>query len=193
MFFRRKKNKIEDLIPKLELLDLSKFLEVDGLSGRIGPDKLRYSDRKPVSCMNFAEAQLFTRELSKDGVRVRLPTLREDYTAFKNLDEKYRETVFSLPPEWMAEYADGSFLMVNPEVRKVDLSREYEFHGPLRILSSFRFREGNIHWLGINRDKYERAAVVRSYSYNKDKKIYAIGMVPPLSRDCIGIRLFAEE
>jgi len=195
MFFRRK-NKIEDLVYKLEPLDVDKFLEVKSLSGRIAPDKLRYSNGRPVSCLNFAETQLLTRELSNNGIKVRLPTLEEDYTAFKNLDENYKETVFTSPFEWKAEYLDGSFLMTNPEVRKVNLPREYDFHGPLRIINfSLYSKKFNnpIQWLGINEDKYDRAALVRGYSFIKDRKTYAVAMTPPLSRDCIGIRLFAEE
>jgi hypothetical protein len=195
MFFRRK-NKIKDLISKLEPLDLDEFLEVKGLSGRISPDKLRYPDGIPVTCLNFVETQLLTRELSNNGVKIRLPTLREDYIAFKNLDDKYRENALSSPFEWKAEYLEASFLMTNPEVRKVNLPREYDFHGPLRIINfSLYSKKFNnpIQWLGINEDKYDRAALVRGYFPNKDKMVYAAGMTPPLSRDCIGIRLFAEE
>ena len=194
MFFRQK-NRIEDLASKLESLNLDSFLEVEGLSGRIAPDKLRYNDRIPVTCLNFAEAQLLTRKLS-NGVKLRLSTLREDYTAFKNLDNEYRKNALSSPPEWKAEYLDGSFLMVDPDVRKVNLSREYDFSGELRnvnFLSQSKEFDSPIQWLGINRDKYDRAAIVRCYSFNENRRTYAAAMLPPLSRECVGLRLFVEE
>ncbi|MFH0929598.1 MAG: hypothetical protein V1818_04610 [Candidatus Aenigmatarchaeota archaeon] len=192
MFFR--KSKIEKTISKLEPLDFDKFLKVDGLDGRIAPDKLRYFDGFAVTCLNYAEAQLLTKKLSNNGTKIRLPTLREDYMAFRNLDDKFRRIALSFPFEWKAEYLDGSFLMTNPEVRKVDNKREYDFQGPLRILNSLPQRNnGNMHWLGINRDQHDRAAIVRGYSFDKDSKVYAAYMTPPLSSDCIGIRLFMEE
>jgi hypothetical protein len=192
MFFR--KSKMKKIISKLEPLNLDSFLKVKGLSGRVAPDRLRYADGVPVTCLNFAEAQLLTRILS-NGFKVRLPTMKEDYTAFRNLDKEYRKNVLSIP-EWKAEYLDGSFLMIDPDVRKVDLPRGYDFNGELRIVSSYSSpkESGNpISWFGVSRDKYDRAALVRTCSYNKDEKTYAAGMVPPLSRECIGIRLFAEE
>jgi hypothetical protein len=193
MFFR--KSKIEKIISNLEPLNLDSFLEVEGLSGRIAPDRLRYTDRVPVTCLNFAEAQMLTRKLS-NGFKVRLPTLSEDYIAFKTLDSKYKENVLSSVPEWKANYLDGSFLMIDPEVRKVNLPREYDFNGELRIVSFYSQPKefGNpISWFGITRDKYDRAALVRTCSYSKDDKTYAAGMLPPLSRECIGLRLFVEE
>ena len=194
MFFRRK-DKIKDLTHKIEPLNLDSFLEVKGLSGRIAPDRLRYPDGTLETSLNFPQAQLLTRQLS-NAVKLRLPTLKEDYTAFKNLDEKYRENVLSSVPEWKAEYLDGSFLMVDPEVRKVNFPREYDFNGELRIVSitsSPRGSNNPIKWFGISRDRYDRAALVRTCSYSKNEKNYAAGMVPPLSRGCIGLRLFAEE
>jgi hypothetical protein len=193
MFFR--KDGIEKIIKKLEPLDSDKFLEVEGLSGRIALDKLRYKNGTPVSCLNYAESQLLTRLLSNDGVKVRLPTLKEDYTAFKNLDDNFRETVLSQPFEWKAEYLDGSFLMVNPEVRKVNLPREYEFQGPLRILSrsSSISTSNDIHILGFEKDRHDRSALVRGYTFDRDKKNYAVAMTRPLSRECIGLRLFMGE
>jgi hypothetical protein len=193
MFFR--KNKIEKIISNLEPLNLDSFLEVEGLSGRIAPDKLRYSNGKYVSCVNFAEAQLLTRELS-NGFKIRLPTLREDYIAFSNLDDGYRENVLSSPPEWKSELLDGSFLLVDPEVRRVDNGREYDFHGAVRTID-FPFHsktfDSPIQWLGISKDRYDRSAVVRTHSYNNWGNVYAACMVPPLSRDCIGLRLFSDE
>lgn len=193
MFFR--KNGIEKIVKKLEPLDSDKFLEVEGLSGRIASDKLRYMDGVPVSCLNYAESQLLTRLLSNDGVKVRLPTLREDYTAFKNLDNVYKETVLSQPFEWKAEYLDGSFLMTNPDVRKVDLPREYEFQGPLRIVSSSSLSSlsNGVEIFGFEKDRHERSALVRGYVFDKEEKVYAVGMTRPLSKECIGLRLFMEE
>jgi hypothetical protein len=193
MFFR--KSKIEKIISKLEPLNLDSFLKVKGLSGLIAPDRLRYTDGVPLTSLNFAEVQMLTREMS-NGFKVRLPTLQEDYTAFKNLDAKYRENVLSSVSEWKAEYLDGSFLMVDPEVRRVDLPRGYDFNGELRIVSSYsspRESSNPISWFGVSRDRYGRAALVRSCSYSKDEKTYAAGMIPPLSKECIGIRLFMEE
>ena len=193
MFFR--KNGIDKIIKKLEPLDFDKFLKADGLSGRIASDKLRYNDGMPVSCLNYAESQLLTQVLSNDGVKVRLPTLKEDYTAFKNLDDKYKETVLTQPFEWKAEYLDGSFLMVNPSVRKVNLPREYEFEGPLRIVEHSIFNNGSngIRSFGFEKDRHDRSALVRGYVFDKDEKLYAVGMTRPLSNECIGLRLFIEE
>jgi hypothetical protein len=193
MFFR--KNGIEKIIKKLEPINTDNFLKVDGLSGRIASDKLRYKDGTVVSCLNYAESQLLTRVLSNEGVKVRLPTLKEDYTAFRNLDGEFRESVLSQPFEWKAEYLDGSFLMVNPDVRKVDLSREYEFEGPLRIIEYSIFNNGSngIRTLGFEKDRHERSALVRGYIFDKDEKAYAVGMTRPLSKECIGLRLFIEE
>ena len=191
MFFR--KDLMEKLIPKLEPIDFDKFLRVDGLSGRMGPDKLRYKDGTVVSCLNYAEAQILTRKLS-NGIKVRLPTLKEDYQAFRNLDDRFRETVLSQPFEWKAEYLDGSFLMINPDVRKTDLPREYEFYGPMKILNSqMKNSPSDIHMLGFEKDRHDRSATVRGYVYDKDEKLYAVGMTRPLSKECIGLRLFIEE
>ncbi|MFH1473326.1 MAG: hypothetical protein ABIE55_00370 [Candidatus Aenigmatarchaeota archaeon] len=198
--FLRRKSRLEELLSRIEPLKTESFLEVKGLSGRIAPDKLRYSNGNYVSCVSFPEAQLLTRELS-NGIKVRLPSLEEDYMAFKRLDDKYKETVLSSPPEWKAEYVDGSFMMINPEVRKVDMPREYEFFIPSHPSSGIGFviynlfedfRE-NIQWLGLNRDKYDRAAVVRTKNYENGGDIYAACMTPPLSKDMIGLRLLAEE
>lgn len=193
MFFR--KSRIEKIVTKLEQIDFDKFLKADGLSGRIASDKLRYNDGMPVSCLNYAESQLLTQVLSNDGVKVRLPTLKEDYTAFKNLDDKYKETVLTQPFEWKAEYLDGSFLMVNPSVRKVNLPREYEFEGPLRIVEHSIFNNGSngIRSFGFEKDRHDRSALVRGYVFDKDEKLYAVGMTRPLSNECIGLRLFIEE
>ena len=192
MFF--KKNPIDRLVSKLEPLDFDKFLKVNGLHGRIAPDKLRYPDGTLVSCLNYAESQMLTRKLS-NGVKVRLPTIKEDYEAFKNLDDKFRETVLSQPFEWKAEYLDGSFLMVNPDVRKVNLPREYEFCGPVRIVeySAIKNNSSDIRWLGFEKDRHDRSALVRGYVFDKNGKNYAVGMTRPLSNECIGLRLFIEE
>ncbi len=190
----RRKDRIKDLIHRMESLNLDSFLEVEGLSGRIAPDKLRYSNGNYVTCVSFAETQLLTRELS-NGVNVRLPTLREDYIAFSVLDNGYKENVLSSPPEWKNELLDGSFLITNPDVRKVDNGREYDFSGKIRTVDfpfhSKRF-DSPIQWLGISKDMHGRAALVRTNSYYEGN-VYAACMVPPLSRDYIGIRLFKEE
>jgi len=192
MFFR--KNLIEKVISKLEPLDFDRFLEVDGLSGMIASDKLRYLDGIPVSCLSYAEVQILTRKLSK-SFKVRLPTLGEDYEAFRSLDEEFRKTVLSQPFEWKADYLDGSFLMKDPNVRKINLPRQYEFEGELRIVPisyESKFIE-SIDWFGVSRDAYGRAAAVRGYSFDKNGKRYSAGMVSPLSKECIGLRLFIEE
>lgn len=192
--FLRRKSRLEDLMSRIEPLNLDSFLEVEGLSGRIAPDKLRYSDGNYVSCVSFADAQMLTRELS-NGVKVRLPTLREDYIAFSVLDSNYREKVLSSPPEWKSELLDGSFLITDPEVRKANNGREYDFSGAIRTID-FPFHsktfDSPIQWLGISRDRYDRSAVVRTNSYYEGS-VYAACMVPPLSRDSIGMRLFVEE
>lgn len=191
MFFR--KSRLEKTLSRLEPLDFEKFLKVDGLSGRIASDKLRYKDGAAVSCLNYAESQLLTRALSDGGVKIRLPTLREDYLAFRNLDDKYRRTALAFPFEWKAEYLDGSFLLTNPEVEKVGNGRQYDFHGDFLILGKLPTEGRKVKWLGINRDQHDRAAIVRGYSFDKDDRVYAAYMTPPLSSDCIGIRLFMEE
>ncbi|MBN2202908.1 MAG: hypothetical protein JW700_01875 [Candidatus Aenigmarchaeota archaeon] len=191
MFFR--KSRLESTLSKLEPLDLDGFLEVEGLKGKIASDKLRYKDGTAVSCLNYAQAQLLTKKLSNNSSKVRLPTLREDFFAFRNLDESYRNSVFSCPFEWKAEYLDGSFLITNPDVEKVRNQRQYDFRGDFRILGNLPKEGRQVKWLGIKRDHYDRAAIVRGYDYDKNGKVYAAYMMPPLSNDCIGIRLFLEE
>ena len=167
------------------------FLEIPGLNCRIDSDKLKSKDGDNVS-LDFAEAHLLIRELNKDnGIRMRLPTLKEDYHAFKKLNNRYRETLCS--PEWKAEYLDGSFLMSNPEIRIANNPRRYEFLGEFTALvetSKYcKFKENeNTCWLGISTDNYDRAALFSEFNGKK----YSMGAVPPLS-NCYGIRVVIDK
>jgi hypothetical protein len=204
MFFKTKKiqDEVKDIVPKLQPLNLDEFIEVQELYGfHIAPHKLLYSNGGVVHT-DFVKAQLLTRELSKDyGIKLRLPTLKEDYIAFKNCRNKIKN---SSTFEWKAQLLDGSFMMRDPDVRSVNLSRKYDFNGTLTIIEPSRhpgkFNDfsglptiknigdnGNGYWLGVSEDKYGRAAVI-SNSCNG----YCAGAIPPLS-DCLGIRLLIDE
>ena len=95
--------------------------------------------------------------------------------------------------EWRSEFIDGSFLMVNPDVRLVNNPRRYDFFSNNMSLVRATNREiknnGNLCWIGISRDEYDRAAFVSNF----DKEKYLIGAVPPLSKDYLGIRLLIDE
>jgi len=188
MFFRKCiHEKISDIAAKVRINE-NEFLEIPDLNCRIASDKLKYNGR-PLS-LDFAEAQLLTRELSKDyGINIRLPTLKEDFTAFQKLNNR-KETYSS---EWKAEYLDGSFLMVNPEVRVVNHPRKYDFQSPFTIIETSRYScfkgNGNLCWFGISKDKYDRAAFMSNFN-NKE---YSAGAIPPISKDYLGIRLLIDE
>lgn len=187
MFFRKcVHEKISDIATNVRISE-NEFLEIPDLNCRIASDKLKYNGT-PIS-LDFAEAQLLTRELSKDyGINIRLPTLKEDFTAFQKLNR--RETYSS---EWKAEFLDGSFLMVNPEVRVVNHPRRYEFQSPFTIIETSKYScfkgNGNLCWFGISKDKYDRAAFMSNFN----NKNYSAGAIPPISKDYLGIRLLIDE
>ena len=170
MFFRKSVHeKISDLATKVRINE-DEFIEIPELNCKIASDKLKYNDGRTLS-LDFAEAQLLTRELSKDyGINIRLPTLKEDYTIFQKLSNRYKET--SYLSEWKAELLDGSFLMINPEVRVVNHPRKYDFSSPITIIETSRYSSvksnGNLCWLGISKDKYDRAA----FTSNSGEKRY---------------------
>ena len=94
--------------------------------------------------------------------------------------------------EWRSEFIDGSFLMIDPEVRIVNNQRKYDFFSKdVSLVKVGREPKdnGNLCWIGISRDEYDRAAFVSNF----DKEKYLIGAVPPLSKDYLGIRLLIDE
>lgn len=88
---------------------------------------------------------------------------------------------------------DGSFLMVNPEVRVVKHPRRYDFQSPFTLVETSRYSRfkdnGSLCWLGILRDQYDRAAFTSSFNGEK----YLVGAVPPLSMDCSNARLLIDK
>jgi hypothetical protein len=189
MFFRKcVHERIDDIAAKVRV-NPDGFLEIPDLNCKMASDNL-YVDGRPLS-LDFAEAQLLTRKLSKDySANIRLPTLKEDYTAFQKLNKR-KETRYY---EWKAEYLDGSFLMVNPDVRSVSNPRRYDFCSNNTSLveisgCSRPKNNGDMFWIGISRDEYDRAAFVSSF----DEKSYCVGAIPPLSKDCLGFRLLIDE
>ena len=188
MFFRKcVHERIDDIAAKVRV-NPDEFLEVPDLNCKMASDNL-YVDGRPLG-LDFAEAQLLTRKLSKDyGANIRLPTLEEDYTAFQKLNKR-KETRYY---EWKAEYLDGSFLMVNPEVRVVKHPRKYDFQSAFTIVETPRYSgfkdNGNLCWLGISKDQYDRAA----FTSNFNEKKYLVGAIPPLSNDCLNVRLLIDE
>lgn len=186
MFFRKCVHKKVSEIAANVRIDENSFSEIPGFDCKIAQNGLRY-EGKPL-CLDFAEAQMLTRELSKNyGLEVRLPTLEKDFTAFQKLKTK------SQLSEWKAEFLDGSFLMVNPEVRVVNNPREYDFGSQFKIIDMSRYsnvkNNGNLCWLGITKDRYDRAAFTSYFG----KEGYSAGAVPPLSKESLGIRLLIEE
>jgi hypothetical protein len=188
MFFRKSVHeKIGDIATKIRIKQ-DGFLEVPDLNCSIAQESLKFKDGKTVY-LDFAEAQLLTRELSKNyGVKIRLPTVKEDYIA-----SKLNNGCNGYTPEWKAEYLDGSFLMVNPEVRAVKHPRKYDFQSEFTIVEACRYsgfkNNGNLCWLGISKDQYDRAAFTSSIN----EKSYFVSAVPPLSKDCLNVRLLIDE
>ena len=88
---------------------------------------------------------------------------------------------------------NGSFLMLNPDVRPVNNSRRYDFcSNKVSLVKDAGYSSsksnGDFCWLGISMDEYDRAAFI---SLNGEK--YLIGAIPPLSRDYLSIRLLIDE
>ena len=188
MFFRKcVHEKIDDVAAKVRV-NPDEFLEIPDLNCKMASHELKYDDGRPLS-LDFAEAQLLTRKLSKDyGANIRLPTLKEVYTAFLRLNKRKETCCY----EWEAEYLEGSFLMVNPEVRVVKHPRKYDFQSAFTIVETPRYSgfkdNGNLCWLGISKDQYDRAAFASSFNEK-----YSVGAIPPLSRDCLNVRLLIDE
>ena len=188
MFFRKCVHEIIDDIAKKVRINPDEFLDFPDLGCKIASHELKYDNGRPLS-LDFAEAQLLTRKLSKDyDANIRLPTLKEDYTAFQKLSNKER-----LSSEWNAELLDGSFLMLNPEVRVVKHPRKYDFQSPFTIVETRRYsdfiRNGNLCWFGISKDQYDRAAFTSSFNGER----YSVGAIPPLSKDCLNVRILIDE
>jgi hypothetical protein len=188
MFFRKcVHERIDDVAAKVRV-NPDEFLEIPDLNCKMASHELKYDDGRSLS-LDFAEAQLLTRKLSKDyGANIRLPTLKEDYTAFQRLNNRKKTRSY----EWKAEYLDGSFLMINPEVRIVKHPRKYDFQSTFTIVETPRYSgfkdNGNLCWLGISKDHYDRAAFTSSFNEK-----YSVGAIPPLSRDCLNVRLLIDE
>ena len=187
MLFRKSvQEKIDDVLTRIRL-KTDEFLEIPGMDRRIARDGLRYSDGTAV-ILDFAESQLLTRKLSKDGLKVRLPMLAEDYASFQNHGNGGHQY------EWKAEFLDGSFLMLNPEVRRINQPREYDFYSPLTSLVEVSkyccFKENaESCWFGVTKDEYDRAAFI-SNSYNGK---YSAGAIPPLHKELMGVRLVTDD
>lgn len=189
LFGKNVLKRISETVSKVSINE-DEFLEIPGLNRKIAQEKLRSEDGKLVY-LDFAEAQLLTRELSKSyGMKIRLPTTREDYIASK-LNKRCED---GYSPEWKAEYLDGSFLMTDPEVRIVSSPRRYEFDSDFtrifRTLDCSAFKDnGSSCWIGVTKDEYDRAAFTNGFYEKK----HIVGAIPPLSKDCLGIRLLIEE
>lgn len=182
MLFRKSVyDKIDDIAARIEVKP-ENFLDIPELNCKIAENAL------PV-VLNFAEAQLLTRKLSKDyNLDIRTPRAMEGYLASQKMGIKNRQY------EWRSEFIDGSFLMLNPDVRPVSNSRGYDFcSNRTSLVEVSRFsgskNNGDLCWLGISKDEYDRAAFVSSYDSGK----CLICAVPPLTKDYLGIRLLIDE
>lgn len=187
MFFRKNVyDKINDIAARIDVRP-EEFLGIPELGFRVDKNILRFSSGEPV-ILNFAEAQLLTKKLSKDySLDMRMPRTSEGYVASHKLGLRNHQH------EWRSELIDGSFLMFNPEVRPVKNDRRYDFFSnDTSLVYTSRYVEpkdnGEYNWLGICKDEYDRTALVS----NLDDKC-SIGAFPPLSPGNLGIRLLIDE
>jgi hypothetical protein len=188
MLFRKNVyQKIEDIAAKIDI-EPDDFLCIPDVGCKIAENTLELHSSGPA-VLNFAEAQLLTKKLSKDyDLDIRMPRSIEGYIASQKLDIKNRQY------EWRSELIDGSFLMLNPDVRSVSNPRRYDFCSNnmslVEISGYSRPRNnGDMFWLGISKDEYDRSALVSSFG----EKSYSVGAIPPLSKDCLGVRLLIDE
>ena len=185
MLFRKNTlSKIDDVASKISI-DSEKMLEIPDLNCKIAEKPLKLNNGE---AFNFAEAQLLTKKLSKTkNLDIRMPKTIEGYLASQKLGIKNQQY------EWRSELIDGSFLMLNPDVRLANNPRIYDFCSNKTSLvgvQEYRTKDnGNLRWLGISRDKYDRAAVVS----NSDNEKYSVCAIPPLSKDYLDIRLLIDE
>lgn len=186
MFFRKNVyQKIDGIASKIEI-EPSNFLSIPEIGCKIAEKTLELHISGPTT-LDFAEAQLLTKKLSRDyNLDIRLPRTLEGYIASQKLGLNHQY-------EWRSELIDGSFLMINPTARSVNNPRRYDFYSDkVSLISNSRNEpknKGNLCWLGISKDEYDRAAVVSSYDNGK----CSICAVPPLSKDYLGIRLLIDE
>jgi hypothetical protein len=178
--------KIEDIAAKIDI-EPDDFLCIPSIGCKIAENILELHSSGPA-VLNFAEAQLLTKKLSKDyDLDIRMPRSIEGYIASQKLGIKKRQY------EWRSELIDGSFLMLNPDVRSVSNPRRYDFcsnNTSLVETSGYNRprNNGDMFWLGISRDEYDRAALV-----SISEKSYCLGAIPPLSNDCLNVRLLIDE
>ncbi|OGI12121.1 hypothetical protein A3K64_02175 [Candidatus Micrarchaeota archaeon RBG_16_36_9] len=184
MFFRKNIYQKLDKIAEKISIEPDSFSQIPDLNCRIAENTLKLPKNE---FLNFAEAQLLTKKLSKDYNRnIRMPRTAEGYLASKKLGINNGQY------EWRSELIDGSFLMSNPDVIPVKNNREYDFYSDKMSLVQIPHRlkdNGDLCWLGISRDEYDRAAFVSSF----DNEKYSVCAISPLSRDCLGIRLLIDE
>jgi len=188
MLFRKSVyQKIDGIAAKIDI-EPDDFLRIPDAGCKIAEKTLELPSRESVF-LNFAEAQLLTKKLSKDyDLDIRMPRSIEGYIASQKLGIKNRQY------EWRSELIDGSFLMLNPDVRSVSNPRRYDFcsnNTSLVEVSGYSRpkNNGDMFWLGISRDEYDRAALASSFG----EKSYCVGAIPPLSKDCLGVRLLIDE
>lgn len=187
MLFRKNVyQKIDDIAAKLEIEPKS-FLHIPELGCRIAENTLKFPNG--YLDINFPEAQLLTRKLSKvNNLDIRMPRTAEGYIASQKLGIKNHQY------EWRSELIDGSFLMHNPDARPVNNPREYDFcSDKMSLIDTSRYvgsnNDGSLCWLGISRDGYDRAAFVSNFDNGK----CSICAIPPLSKGYLGIRLLIDE
>lgn len=187
MLFRKSVyQKIDDIAAKIDI-EPDDFLCIPDTECKIAEKTLELHSSGPA-VLNFAEAQLLTKKLSKDhDLDIRMPRSIEGYIASQKLGIRNRQY------EWRSELIDGSFLMLNPDVRLVNNHRVYDFcsNNTSMVETSGYSRpknNGDMNWIGISRDEYDRAALVSNLGES-----YYVGAIPPLSKDCLGVRLLIDE
>lgn len=188
MLFRKKTyEKIDDINAKVKV-EPDSFLRFPEIGLRVAKKALEFPDGRPV-VLNFADAQILAKKLSEyQGLDIRMPSTMEGYLMSQKLGIENHQY------EWRSELIDGSFLMQNPEARPVNNPRRYDFCSDKTSLvdTSMYVRpkdNGELRWLGISRDKYDRAAIVSSSDSGK----CLVCAVPPLTKDYLGIRLLMDE